>query len=154
MIPGGYEVEFETGQVDVTNADDVSFKVNGAEIGTTLYYSISASRGTIVQGTATVVSGSFTVTGVDLSNLPDGELTLSFYLEDEAGNKGEVASSQIVKVTRNIVAVTPLETIYVPIRTEYAQVSLPSTVEVTYSTNEKAFISVTGLRLSIWTFIR
>lgn len=141
--PAGYAAAFGAAQVNVSNVHDVSITVNGAEAGTTFVYEISAPDGSVVRGTGQVVNGSFQITGVDVTSLPDGNITLSLYLKDEAGNKGAVTSAVVTKVTRNIVSVTPPAAISVPIRTTYAQVPLTLSVEVTYSTNEKQIIGVT-----------
>lgn len=139
-LPGGYEVTFEVPEVNAANVKDISFQVLGAEPGTTFHYSIVGNDGSIIQGSATVVNGYFNIDGLDLSSLPDGELNLTFYLEDEAGNKGETTSASIIKVTRNIVSVTTPVDIQVPIRTGFDAIELPATVEVIYSNGERALI--------------
>lgn len=141
--PTGYTAAFDPSQINVSNVNNVSISVNGAEPGTTFLYQISAADGSVVYGKGEVVNGSFQITGVDVTSLLDGNVTLSFHLRDNAGNSGAAVSDAIIKVTRNIVAVTAPEALSVPIRTTYGQIPLPLSVEVTYSTDEKQIIGVT-----------
>lgn len=142
--PEGYAVSFDTEIVDVTNEHNLSVSVSGAEAGTTYFFSIVSDRGgEPVTGTALVTEAGFVIPGLDVSSLADGELTLTFYLQDAAGNKGPESLATVVKVTWNIVSVTTPAVIKVPIRTEYTNIPLPATVEVTYSNGTKAYIGVT-----------
>ncbi|MCC9168689.1 Ig-like domain-containing protein [Pontibacter harenae] len=143
VAPAGYAIVFNTEPVDVTNQTATSLSITGAEVGTTYTYSISSEHGgTPVTGTATVQQGAFDLSDLDLSGLSDGTLTVTLSLTDASGNTGEEVTAQVQKVTRNIVAVTTPAVIKVPIRTTYANVPLPATVEVTYATGEKEQISV------------
>ncbi|WP_391857278.1 hypothetical protein, partial [Vibrio cidicii] len=64
-----------------------SFGFSNAESGASYSYTISSSNGgSSVTGTGTVTSASETVSGIDLSNLNDGTLTLSVIVTDSAGN--------------------------------------------------------------------
>jgi gliding motility-associated-like protein len=147
--PNGYTVAFNPTRVDVTNVKAVSVKVTGAEVGTTYFYRITSDRGgTPVTGTAGVTtpastgSAEFDLSGLDLAGLNDGKLTITFYLQDPAGNQGPEAVAEVIKITRNIVATAQLALIEVPIRTSYEQIPLPAKVEVTYSTGAKEEIGV------------
>jgi len=144
-VPTGYTVEFNQEKIDFTNQTNVSIKVTGVEVGTTYYYTIasSAKGSTPVTGTGTAASTDFEIPALDVSSLTDGTLTITFYQQDLAGNKGEEVAAQIVKLTRNIIVVTSPAKLIVPIRTTYTQLSLPTTVEVTYSDNTKQSIPVT-----------
>ncbi|MBF9252865.1 SBBP repeat-containing protein [Pontibacter sp. 172403-2] len=142
--PAGYAIAFGPERVDVANQNATSASITGAETGTTYTYSITSENGGMpVTGTAVVQHAGFDLTALDLSGLNDGTLTATLYLTDAAGNKGGEATTQVLKVTRNIVAVATPAVINVPIRTTYANVPLPATVEVTYATGEKAQIGVT-----------
>jgi gliding motility-associated-like protein len=52
-------------------------------------------------------------------------------------------TSEIVKLTRDIISVTAPVTIHTPIRTLYSDLGLPSTVQVKYSSGETGMVQVT-----------
>ncbi|MGV3638996.1 MAG: cadherin-like beta sandwich domain-containing protein [Adhaeribacter sp.] len=143
LAPAGYAVAFNQAQIDFVSQTAASVKVSGAEAGTTYFYAIaSANGGTPVSGTAPVASAGFDISALNLSGLNDGELTLRFYLQDAAGNKGADAVARVMKYTLNIMAFTLPATRNVPIRTTFAQAGLPAAVEVTYSDNTKQSLAV------------
>lgn len=145
--PAGYAIAFNQERVDVTNVNAVSLAITDAEVGASYTYSIESSNGgTPVTGTGTVAAASFELTNQDLTGLNDGTLTVTLYLTDAATNKGAAATAEVVKITRDIAAVTTPATIEVPIRTTFGNIGLPAQVEVTYSTGEKGNISVTWLQ--------
>jgi hypothetical protein len=64
-----------------------SFTFAGAEVGTTYKYTINSSGGSgSVSGSGSVTSATQTVTGIDVSTLPDGTVTYSVTLTDALGN--------------------------------------------------------------------
>ncbi|QMU29291.1 Ig-like domain-containing protein [Adhaeribacter radiodurans] len=143
VLPTGYAVTFNAERVDVTNVDAITLPVSGAEVGTTLYYTITCNNGgTPVTGSVKVENAEFDLSSLDLKGLNDGTLTVVAYLQDAAGNKGAEVTAQTVKIMRNIVDVRTPSLISVPIRTEYTRIPLPAKVEVTYSTGAKEEISV------------
>ncbi|PSR55938.1 hypothetical protein AHMF7605_21745 [Adhaeribacter arboris] len=143
VIPTGYAVAFNTARVDVTNIAAISMPISGAEVGTTLYYTITSNNGgTPVIESIKVENAQFDISTLDLTGLNDGTLTIALYLQDAAGNKGAEVTAQTIKIMRNIVAVREPAIISVPIRTEYARIPLPTKVEVTYATGTKEEISV------------
>ncbi|TPE42396.1 Ig-like domain-containing protein [Pontibacter mangrovi] len=142
--PAGYAVSFHTSRVDITNVTATDLSITGAEVGTSYTYAISSENGgTPVTGTAQVSEASFELRALDLSGLNDGTLNVTLYLVDPAGNRGADARAQVVKITRDIVAVTAPALVKVPIRTTYANVPLPAKVAVTYATGEKEELPVT-----------
>ncbi|RDC58810.1 Ig-like domain-containing protein [Adhaeribacter pallidiroseus] len=143
VAPAGYTVAFNQQKIDFDNQTTVSFKVSGAEVGSTYFYSITSMSGTPLTGTAQVTNAQFEVIGLDVTGLADGQITLTFYQQDAVGNKGQEVTDQVEKLTRNIISVTPLAIVQVPIRTTFLQVSLPQTVEVIYSDNTKQQLAVT-----------
>src|SRR5690606_39254749 len=105
--PSGYSVSSDIDFVDVNSVTAFAFSVSGAEVGTHYYYTITSSNGgASMSGDGMVSGAAFDLSGLDLSGVFDGTLTVTVYLEDEAGNRGADASFQFVKLTRNIVAVT------------------------------------------------
>ncbi len=91
--PSGYSVTFDQDPVNIGNESSIGFTFAGAEIGTTYDYTISSSGGGI-DVTDSGVIGSITenVTGIDVSGLNDGTLTLTVTLTDDAGNIGADAT--------------------------------------------------------------
>ncbi|QNF33138.1 gliding motility-associated C-terminal domain-containing protein [Adhaeribacter swui] len=144
IAPTGYAVSFNQDKIDFDNQTKISVKVTGAEAGTDYFYEISSSGGgTSVTGTASATTSNFEISDLDVTILKDGQITFAFYQQDAAGNKGAVVTDQVTKLTRNIVSVAQPATVQVPIRTTFLQVTLPTTVEVTYTDNTKQQIAVT-----------
>jgi large repetitive protein len=143
VAPSGYAVTFNQTPIDFSNQANASVQVSGAEVGAAYSYTItSAGGGTPVAGTGTVAAATFDIAGLNLSGLAEGQLTLTLTLRDAAANTGVPATATAIKYTRNIVAITALPTLRVPIRTSFAAVGLPATVEVTYSDNTKQNVAV------------
>jgi gliding motility-associated-like protein len=141
--PAGYAIRFDTDKVDVSNQKNIGISATGAETGATYYFTISSSNGgKEVTGTARTTAASFTLSGIDVSGLSDGQLTAAFYLVDAAGNRGEDVRAEVAKITKNIVAVHAPAQLSVPFRTAYDALPLPGQVEVTYSNGEKEHIGV------------
>ncbi|MCC9135896.1 gliding motility-associated C-terminal domain-containing protein [Pontibacter silvestris] len=141
--PLGYAVSFNEALINADNLTSASLHVSGAEIGTTLFYSISSSKGgDPVAGSIIVWNVEFDIIPLDLSGLNDGTLTVSMYLEDAAGNRGDEVTAQAEKAMRKIISVQVPEVIKVPLKTTYEKLPLPLTVEVTYATGEKEQIEV------------
>ncbi|KJR37758.1 Ig-like domain-containing protein, partial [Vibrio sp. S234-5] len=93
-VPTGHSVTF--GDTLYSNAEKTaaSFSFSNAEAGANYSYTISSSNGgSSVTGTGTVNSGSETVSGIDLSNLNDGTLTLSVIVTDSAGNSASAVTA-------------------------------------------------------------
>ena len=102
--PSGYAVAFTTSPVTAANYTAVAFQITGAEVGTTYNYSISSSGGgTPVTGSGTIATATQNVTGIDLSSLPDGTLTVSLTLTDTASNTGAAATNT---ATKNVVTLS------------------------------------------------
>ena len=91
--PTGYTVAFDALLYNNTNESSASFTFAGAEVGTTYDYTITSDGGAgTVTGSGTVSGAGATVSGIDVSGLPDGNLTLSVTLTDNAGNAGSAAT--------------------------------------------------------------
>ncbi|SIT77750.1 Ig-like domain-containing protein [Pontibacter indicus] len=141
--PSGYAVAFGTDKVDHNNQNQVAFSVKGAEQGATYFYTISSDKGgTEVSGTASTTATSFTIDNLYLSGLNDGTLTLRFYQVDAAGNRGADATAQVVKLTKNIAAVSSLDAISVKFRTSFEDLPLPSQVKVRYTNGEEEDLEI------------
>ena len=96
--PSGYTVSIDQTSINQTNTNAVSFTFSSAEIGATYDYTFTSSAGgTPVTGTGTVTSATQQISGIDISSLPDGDISLNVSLTDPAGNIGEVATDAVVK---------------------------------------------------------
>lgn len=141
--PAGYALHKKLKKVSRENVAAFSFQLEGMEAGTNLHYTISsAAGGPAVEGSQEVEQERLTVVDLDLSELADGELTLSFYLVDKAGNQGETITANTQKTTVEIVAVETLSSIEVPFATAFEKLNLPKEVGVTYSTGTRDQLGV------------
>jgi len=101
--PAGYTVSVDQAEINASNHTALSFTFAAAEVGTTYDYTISSSGGgTDVTGTGTISTSTDQITGVDVSGLNDGTLTLSVVLTDEAGNAGTAATDNVNKEAATI----------------------------------------------------
>ncbi|MBE3671531.1 hypothetical protein BOO25_21755, partial [Vibrio navarrensis] len=94
QTPTGHSVTF--GDTLYSNAEKTaaSFSFSNAEAGASYSYTISSSNGgSSVTGTGTLASASETLSGIDLSNLNDGTLTLSVIVTDGAGNSASAVTA-------------------------------------------------------------
>ena len=96
--PSGYTVALDQDTINSDNEDTVSFTFAGAEVGAAYEYTISYSGGgTNVSGSGTITTATDQITGIDVSGLEDGTLTLSVTLTDAADNEGEAAEDTVDK---------------------------------------------------------
>jgi FG-GAP repeat. len=85
--PSGHSATFVESVLNVGNSTAAGFNIAAGEAGATYSYTISsAGGGAPVTGTGTISSAPQAVTGLNLSGLGDGALTLSLVLTDAAGN--------------------------------------------------------------------
>lgn len=109
VAPSGYGASFLPSVIALANQSSAGFQIIGGEIGASYSYAISSSGGgTPVTGTGTVGTDPQQITGLDLSGLGDGTLTLSITLSDTLGNAGTAATATVMKDTLapTIVSVT------------------------------------------------
>jgi hypothetical protein len=86
--PSGFSVAFDDGVLNSSESGSASFSFTGAEVGATFDFSIESSAGAAtVTGSGTITSSGQTESGIDLSGLGDGTLTLSATLTDGASNE-------------------------------------------------------------------
>ncbi|MBP7736272.1 MAG: choice-of-anchor D domain-containing protein [Spirochaetes bacterium] len=98
VAPSSYGVSFDQDPVNSANEASVSFTFGGAELGAAYNYSITDGTGT-VSGSGTVAAAGETITGINVSGLGDGTLTLSVTLTDAAGNIGAAVTDTATKNT-------------------------------------------------------
>lgn len=84
-----YTAAFTTSPVTNTNANAVGIAIAKAPVGASFTYAITSSGGAgSVTGSGTVSGSPHTVSGIDVSVLPAGTLTLSVTLSTAAGGAG------------------------------------------------------------------
>ncbi len=92
--PAGYSISADDGLISAAEAATTGFTFSGAEVGTTYNYTVASSGGAgTASGTGTIVSATQQVASIDVSALPDGELTFSVTLTDAMGNTGFAATA-------------------------------------------------------------
>jgi gliding motility-associated-like protein len=96
--PSGYSVSIDQTEIYEENESALSFTITGAEVGATYNYTISSSEGvTEITGTGTISTATQQVSGIDVSALEDGTITLSITLTDSSGNTGEPVTDTVLK---------------------------------------------------------
>ncbi len=134
--PSGHSVAFDDSLIGSGEYSAVSFTFASAEVAGSYSYSISSSGGgTAVTGSGTVSSAAEQVSGIDLSGLNDGTLTLSVILTDVAGN-----SATAVTDTSTLDTTAPVLT-EVSAATSLGNDTTPA---LTFSTNEAGTLAVGG----------
>ncbi len=85
--PSGHSVSFDDSTINNSERSSQSFTFTGGEVGADYSYTISSSGGgTNVTGSGTLTSATDTITGLNLSGLGDGTLTLSVVVTDVGGS--------------------------------------------------------------------
>ncbi|MFB2120915.1 DUF4347 domain-containing protein [Parapedobacter sp. 2B3] len=85
--PAGHSVSVDDDVINATEAASIGFTFSEAEAGAVYSYAITSSGGgTPVTGTGTLMTTTDPVSGIDVSGLRDGTLTLSVTVTDVAGN--------------------------------------------------------------------
>ena len=107
VAPSGYSISDVPALIKAADAKSTSFTLNSpsGEIGDTYVYTITSSgtpTAPAVTGSGTVTAATQAITGVDVSSLPDGTLSFSVALTDQAGNAG--AATTPVTATLNSAA--------------------------------------------------
>ena len=101
--PTGYSVNINQDPITTSNQTAVSFTFTGATVGTTYNYSFSSSNGgTNVTGSGPISGAGQTISGINLSGLEDGNITLSVTLTDNVDNIGSPATDTSTKITAGI----------------------------------------------------
>ncbi len=96
--PTGYSVSFNQAVVNNANKAAIGFTFSGAEVGCTYNYSISSSGGgSVATGSGTISTSGQAITGLNLTGLSDGLLTLTARLTDPSGNVGGNVTATVVK---------------------------------------------------------
>ncbi|PPK99905.1 Ig-like domain-containing protein [Parapedobacter indicus] len=96
--PSGYDVTIDQATITLANHTALSFTFSGAEVGATFDYEITSNNGgTPVTGNGNVIAAGEQVSGIDVSGLANGTLTLSVTLTDASNNEGNPATDNVTK---------------------------------------------------------
>ena len=94
-----YTAAFTTSPITNANANDVSFAIAKAPVGAAFTYAITSSGGAgSVTGSGTISGSPHSVTGIDVSVLPSGMLTLSVTMSTTAGGTGAARTATATPV--------------------------------------------------------
>ncbi|PYG27155.1 uncharacterized protein DUF11, partial [Pelagimonas varians] len=113
VAPTGHSATFDASVINVANETAGSFSFAAAEVGASYSYTISSSGGgTNVTGSGAIATAADQISGLDLSVLADGTLTLTVVLVDPQGNISTAVTDTITKdaVAPSLVFDTPLAT--------------------------------------------
>lgn len=98
-------VSFDQAVVDGTNYQNLSVTLAGAEVGTVVHYTITSDGGAgELTGSVTVTDAGQSITGLNVSSLPDGTLSISVKLVDTAGNESTAVTDAISKNVNPVLA--------------------------------------------------
>jgi hypothetical protein len=102
-----YTVSFLTTPVTMANQSSISIQIAKAPIGATYNYTISSDGGAgTVTGTGTIASAPQTISGIDVSTLADGTLTVSLTITDGSGT-GEARTATTTKSSTRVLDSLP-----------------------------------------------
>ncbi|MBO0322826.1 gliding motility-associated C-terminal domain-containing protein, partial [Muricauda sp. CAU 1633] len=95
-LPSGYSVSIDQNPINETNENTVSFTFAGAEVDADYDYTFtSTGGGTPVLGSGTITTATDQITGIDLSGLSNGTVTLSVTLSNANGDGPDVTDTAV-----------------------------------------------------------
>ncbi|MEC4091728.1 Ig-like domain-containing protein [Pseudoalteromonas rubra] len=96
--PSGQSVAIDQSLINRDNESALSFTLSGLEGSGTFTYQVSDGTNTVSSDSATTITASSQqVTGVNVSTLNEGTLTLTVIVSDEAGNAAEGVTASVTK---------------------------------------------------------
>ncbi|WP_231101494.1 tandem-95 repeat protein [Pseudoalteromonas luteoviolacea] len=95
--PSGQAVSIDQALINRDNESALSFSLTGLEGTGSFEYSITDANNQSVTGNGNVSTVSTQVTGVNVSNLAEGTLTLSITIVDTAGNRSDAIVDTVAK---------------------------------------------------------
>lgn len=102
-VPLGYSVEIDLDPINLSNHQAISFTISNAEIGAAIDFAFTSDGdGGVIQvtGTGTITDAEQQFVGINLSTLPDGDITLTATLTNASGPGLPVSSPTVVKNTQ------------------------------------------------------
>lgn len=104
--PSGYSAEIDQEVINRSNEKELSFTFGDAEVGAIYNFIITSDGGTAeVTGSGRITDSNQQISGIDVSGLEDGVLTLKVTLTDEAGNTGEEVTDTVNKDLQIIITI-------------------------------------------------
>lgn len=101
-VPSGYTAVLSDDTVTNVNKTALSFVLTSPKLNRTYNYTITSSGGGVpLTGTGTQTTSPQTISGVNVTSLPDGILTLSLTLTDSLGGVGIAATDTIPMAVLN-----------------------------------------------------
>ncbi len=98
VAPAGQAVAFDDSVINAANQSATGFTFAGAEVGASYAYTISSDGGGAdVTDTGTIATATDQISGLDLSGLGDGTLTVSVVLTDTFGNAAAAVTDTVEK---------------------------------------------------------
>jgi len=133
--PNGYSVAFTTTPLINANKSAAAFQFASAEVGATYNYSIDDTNGatTAVTGSGTIATLTDTISGINLSSLDDGTLSVSVTLTDPTGNVGSGATNT---VTKDATLPTITTATMASNNTDTTKAKVGDTITITFTTSE------------------
>ncbi|MFC7522693.1 Ig-like domain-containing protein [Parapedobacter sp. GCM10030251] len=107
IVPSGYSVSIDQAEITLANHAALSFTFTGAEAGASFNYTITSSGGgTPVTGSGPIAATGEQITGIDVSGLSNGTLTLSVTLTDASDNAGAPVTDNVTKSVNYLPEIT------------------------------------------------
>ncbi|ADQ14003.1 MBG domain-containing protein [Halanaerobium hydrogeniformans] len=98
-IKPAYSVSIDQEIINSNNEENISFKFADGDVGADYDYIIVDENENTVEGNGEITETVQTISGINVSSLSDGILTLTVTLTDSAGNTGNEVTDQIDKET-------------------------------------------------------
>ena len=100
VLVQSYTVDWTTSSITNLNASATAFSIEGAPTGATYNYSISSSGGAgAVTGSGSIAGSPQAISGVDISGLPSGTLTLGVTITNASGTGNQKTATAIPTFT-------------------------------------------------------
>ncbi|NVC63650.1 tandem-95 repeat protein [Vibrio sp. 05-20-BW147] len=96
-IPTGHNISIDQESINKTNEQAMSFTFAAAEVNAMFTYSVSDGTTTIDGASQTITSETMQVTGIDVTSLQEGTLTVSVVVTDAAGNASDAVTDTVTK---------------------------------------------------------
>jgi gliding motility-associated-like protein len=96
QVPSGFDFTINQGSVTLGNQSNIGITMSGAEVGSS-YTVVQTIGGSQLSNTGTISTSTDQISGLDLTNLADGLVTVSVTLTDAAGNVSAAVTKTISK---------------------------------------------------------
>ncbi|WP_242531768.1 Ig-like domain-containing protein [Vibrio alginolyticus] len=96
-IPAGHSISIDQESINKTNEQAMSFTFSAAEVNAMFTYRVTDGTTTIDGASQTISSETMQVTGIDVTGLQEGTLTVSVVVSDAAGNASDAVTDTVTK---------------------------------------------------------